>query len=57
MGKTGSIEWVRVRGRKGKTIKVKKAAQSKSHPGPGQRYTSSGSKRRFKQRPARAIVK
>ncbi|AEH61347.1 conserved hypothetical protein [Methanosalsum zhilinae DSM 4017] len=57
MGKTGSIEWVRVKGRKGRTIKVKKAAQSKSHTAPAQRYTSSGSKRRFKQRPAKALVK
>ncbi|MDW7731159.1 MAG: DUF5350 domain-containing protein [Methanolobus sp.] len=57
MGKTGSIEWVKVKGRKGRAIKVQKAKATKAHPGPAQRYTSSGSKRRFLQRSPKALVK
>ncbi|WP_406656509.1 DUF5350 domain-containing protein [Methanolobus sp. ZRKC2] len=57
MGKTGSIEWVKVKGRKGRTIKVQKAKEGKAHPGPAQRYTSSGAKRRFLRRSPKAIVK
>ena len=57
MGKTGSIEWVKVKGRKGRTIKVEKCKEGKAHPGPAQRYTSSGAKRRFLRRPAKALVK
>ncbi|MCD4703964.1 MAG: DUF5350 domain-containing protein [Methanosarcinaceae archaeon] len=57
MGKTGSIEWVRVKGRKGRVIKVKKSAAGKSHSGPAQRYMSSGAKRRFMRRPQKAIAK
>ncbi|WP_167848755.1 DUF5350 domain-containing protein [Methanolobus halotolerans] len=57
MGKTGSIEWVKVKGRKGRTIKVQKSRATKSHPGPAQRYSSSGAKRRFLQRSPKALVK
>ncbi|MBN2109723.1 MAG: DUF5350 domain-containing protein [Methanosarcinaceae archaeon] len=57
MGKTGSIEWVKVKGRKGRTIKVQKSKETKAHPGPAQRYTSSGAKRRFLHRSPKAIVK
>ncbi|MGM0770537.1 MAG: DUF5350 domain-containing protein [Halobacteriota archaeon] len=56
MGKTGSIEWVKVKGRKGRTIKVEKAFGTKAHPGPAQRYASNGSKRRFLKRSPKAIV-
>jgi hypothetical protein len=57
MGKTGSTEWVKVKGRKGNTIKVKKSKTGKAHPGPAQRYTSSGSKRRFKHRSPKSLAK
>ncbi|WP_340819172.1 DUF5350 domain-containing protein [Methanolobus sp. WCC4] len=57
MGKTGSIEWVKVKGRGGRTIKVRKCKEGKAHPGPAQRYTSSGAKRRFLNRSAKALVK
>ncbi len=57
MGKTGSIEWVKIKGRKGRTIKVQKSKALKAHPGPAQRYTSSGAKRRFLRRSSKAIVR
>ncbi|QIB90052.1 hypothetical protein FQU78_02425 [Methanosarcina mazei] len=57
MGKTGSIDWVKVKGRKGKVIKVQKSKSQKAHPGPAQRFTSSGHKRRFIRRSAKALVK
>ncbi|NKQ37986.1 MAG: DUF5350 family protein [Methanosarcinales archaeon] len=57
MGKTGSIEWVKIKGRKGRTIKVEKQIEGKAHPGPAQRYLSSGAKRRYIKRSARAVVK
>ncbi|MDY0387194.1 MAG: DUF5350 domain-containing protein [Methanolobus sp.] len=57
MGKTGSIEWVKVKGRKGRTIKVPKSKAGKAHPGPAQRYSSSGAKRRFLRRSPKALVK
>ncbi|WP_164997746.1 DUF5350 domain-containing protein [Methanolobus psychrotolerans] len=57
MGKTGSIEWVKVKGRKGRAIKVEKANELKAHPGPAQRYSSSGTKRRFIRRSSKALVK
>jgi hypothetical protein len=57
MGKTGSIDWVRIKGRKGRVIKVKKAHAQKAHPGPAQRFTSSGHKRRFIRRSPKALVK
>ena len=57
MGKTGSIEWVKVKGRGGRTIKVPKNRADKAHPGPAQRYMSSGAKRRFLPRSAKALIK
>ncbi|HII93285.1 MAG TPA: DUF5350 family protein [Methanosarcina sp.] len=57
MGKTGSIDWVKVKGRKGRVIKVQKSQAQKAHPGPAQRFSSSGHKRRFIRRSAKAIVK
>ncbi len=56
MGKTGSIDWVKVKGRKGRVIKVQKSQAQKAHPGPAQRF-SSGHKRRFIRRSAKALVK
>lgn len=57
MGKTGSIEWIKAKGRKGRVIKIEKSKAHKAHPGPAQRFTSSGHKRRFMKRPAKALVK
>ena len=57
MGKTGSIDWVKVKGRKGRVIKVQKSQAHKAHPGPAQRFTSSGHKRRFIRRSPKALVK
>lgn len=57
MGKTGNIDWVKVKGRQGRTIKVQKAKEIKAHPGPAQRYSSAGTKRRFIRRSSKAIVK
>ncbi|WP_196214131.1 DUF5350 domain-containing protein [Methanolobus vulcani] len=57
MGKTGSIEWSKVKGRKGRTIKVPKCREGKAHPGPAQRYMSSGAKRRFLSRSPKSIVR
>lgn len=57
MGKTGSIEWVKIKDRKGKVIKIQKSKAQKAHPGPAQRFTSSGHKRRFIRRSAKALVK
>ncbi|GLI13115.1 hypothetical protein SAMN02910340_00362 [Methanosarcina thermophila] len=57
MGKTGSIEWVKIKGRKGRVIKVPKSNAQKAHPGPAQRFTSSGHKRRFIRRSPKALVK
>ncbi|ABE53017.1 MULTISPECIES: DUF5350 domain-containing protein [Methanococcoides] len=56
MGKTGSINWVKVKGRKGKIIKVQRAFGAKAHPGPAQRFSSSGAKRRFLKRSPKSIV-
>jgi hypothetical protein len=57
MGKTGSIDWVKVKNRKGKIIRVQRSKAQKAHPGPAQRFTSSGHKRRFIRRSAKALVK
>ncbi|WP_319508556.1 DUF5350 domain-containing protein [uncultured Methanolobus sp.] len=57
MGKTGSIEWVKVKGRNGRAIKVRKSKEGKAHPGPAQRYSASGAKRRFLRRSPKALVK
>jgi hypothetical protein len=57
MGKTGSIDWVKIKDRKGKVIKIQKSKAQKAHHGPAQRFTSSGHKRRFIRRSAKALVK
>jgi hypothetical protein len=57
MGKTGSIVWAKVKGRNGRVIKVPKNRTHKAHPGPAQRYTSSGAKRRFLPRSPKSIAK
>ena len=57
MGKTGSIEWVKIKGRKGRTIKMEKSKAHKAHSGPMQRFTSAGTKRRYIKRSPKALVK
>ena len=44
MGKTGSIEWVKIKGRKGQVRQVAKSETIYKKPGPMQRYTAAGSK-------------
>lgn len=57
MGKTGSITWVRVKGRKGNAKKVENGLSLKSHPGPSQRFNSNGSKRRYIKRSPKSLSK
>ena len=44
MGKTGSIEWVKIKGRKGQVRQVTKAETTHKKPGPMQKYTAAGSR-------------
>ncbi|MFQ6061806.1 MAG: DUF5350 domain-containing protein, partial [Methanosarcinales archaeon] len=46
MGKTGSIKWVKIRGRKGQNRLVPNSEAHYKRPGPAQRYNSAGKKRR-----------
>ncbi len=57
MGKTGSIEWGRIKGRKGKVRMVEKSNLEYKRPGPAQRYNSAGTKRRRFKRSAKAVQK
>jgi len=54
MGKTGSIEWVKVKGRKGQVRQVAKAEATYKKPGPMQKYTASGSRVKKIKRSAKA---
>jgi hypothetical protein len=44
MGKTGSIEWVKIKGRKGQVRQVAKAETVYKKPGPMQKYASTGAR-------------
>lgn len=57
MGKTGSIKWGKIKGRKGNTIVVPASELEYKRPAPGQKYTSKGAKRRKMKRSQKAIVK
>lgn len=57
MGKTGSIQWVRIKGRKGTPRKIENGLSAKSHPGPAQRFTSAGYKRRYMKRSSNSRAK
>lgn len=57
MGKTGSVEWVKVKGRKGQIRLVPRKNANKKRPGPAQRYDPSGTIRRKIRRSGNAIVK
>ena len=54
MGKTGSIVWVRIKGRKGQVRQVTKAEVTHKKPGPMQRYTAAGSRVKKIKRSAKA---
>jgi len=56
MGKTGSVEWTRIKGRKGQIRQVPNAEAAHKNPGPLQKYTSSGARRRKIARSAKAIA-
>jgi len=56
MGKTGSIRWVKIKGRKGQIRLVANAKASHKRPGPLQKYTSSGAKRRRIKRSPKALA-
>ena len=56
MGKTGSIEWVQIRGRKGQMRYVPKGESSASKPGPSQRYDSKGFVRRILTRSKKNVL-
>lgn len=57
MGKTGSIAWVKIKNRKGKTRLVPESEGTYKKPGPSQRFDSSGKKRRKLKRSSKAIVR
>jgi hypothetical protein len=57
MGKTGTTKWGRVKGRKGNVIMVPESELNYKRPGPMQRYTSSGAKRKKIARSPKALVK
>ena len=54
MGKTGSVDWVKIKGRKGQVRQVTKAETTHKKPGPMQRYTASGSRVKKIKRSAKA---
>ncbi|CAD7776732.1 hypothetical protein FHEFKHOI_02027 [Candidatus Methanoperedenaceae archaeon GB50] len=57
MGATGSIEWVRIKGRKGQVRMVPKSEERYKRPGPAQRFTSKGVKRKRIRRSEKALAK
>ena len=54
MGKTGSIEWVKIKGRKGQVRQVAKAETVYKKPGPMQKYSSTGARIKKIKRSAKA---
>ena len=56
MGKTGSVEWYQVRGRKGQMRLVPRGDSAANKPGPGQRYDSQGFVRRVSARTKKNVV-
>jgi hypothetical protein len=56
MGKTGSIKWVRIKNRKGKIRLVPESDSIYTKPGPAQRYTSKGKKRRKIKRSPKSLA-
>jgi hypothetical protein len=56
MGKTGSIEWVKIKGRKGQVRQVARSETSYKKPGPLQKYTAAGARRKKIQRSEKATA-
>lgn len=56
MGKTGSVEWVLIKGRKGQTRLVPKKDMTYKRPGPTQRYDSKGRIRNRIKRSSKSII-
>ncbi|WP_290901599.1 DUF5350 domain-containing protein [Ferroglobus sp.] len=56
MGKTGTTQWIKIRGRKGQTRLVPSKYQNYKKPGPNQKYTSDGKRRRRIKRSPKSIV-
>jgi hypothetical protein len=54
MGKTGSVEWVKIKNRNGQVRQVPKAEATYKKPGPMQKYTSAGSRVRKIKRSEKA---
>ncbi|MEA1905395.1 MAG: DUF5350 domain-containing protein [Euryarchaeota archaeon] len=57
MGKTGSTEWVKIKGRKGQVRLVEHSKVKHKRPGPAQRYLSSGARRRRIKRSEKAVAR
>ncbi|MEA1908934.1 MAG: DUF5350 domain-containing protein [Euryarchaeota archaeon] len=57
MGKTGSIEWVKIKGRKGQVRLVEHSKVKHKRPGPAQRYLSSGARRRRIKRSEKVVAR
>lgn len=57
MGKTGSIQWVKIKGRKDKVRLVEHSNVTYKRPGPAQRYSSAGTKRRRIKRSEKVVVR
>lgn len=56
VGKTGSVEWVQIKGRKGQTRLVPKKDMVYKRPGPAQRYDSKGRTRNRIKRSPKSII-
>lgn len=56
MGKTGSVEWVQIRGRKGQMRLVPRGDSNGNKPGPAQRYDSKGFVRRVLSRTKKNVL-
>jgi len=56
MGKTGSVEWVQIRGRKGQMRLVSRGDSAANKPGPAQRYDAKGFVRRIIARSKKNVL-
>jgi len=55
MGKTGTTTWIKIKGRKGQIRLVPGKRQHFKRPGPNQKYTSDGKRRRKLPRSPKSI--
>lgn len=56
MGKTGTTQWIKIKNRKGGTRLVPTKYQFHKKPGPSQKYTSDGKRRRKIKRSPKSIA-